>query len=164
MLVSTAAILHDPLDDEPPNSDEGNADFSHSTSFLDTNSRMCPVPPQGVLKRLNISFAAAILRDPETNQMTAERKEGGFLRQTRSHFSRRMTRARPSLLGTRNSPNVSKPLPPLPPLDDEPNRASVTSWLQGIKGRHPTVQGNRKIATTSAPSSKPSVMKRRRSY
>jgi hypothetical protein len=35
----------------------------NNTSLLNKNSRMCPVPPQGVLKGLNTSFAAAILRD-----------------------------------------------------------------------------------------------------
>jgi hypothetical protein len=46
----------------------------NNTFLLDRNSRMCPVP-QGVLKGLNISFAAAILRDPpETNRMHQEKR------------------------------------------------------------------------------------------
>jgi hypothetical protein len=62
------------------------------------------VPQQGVLKGLNTSLAAAILRDPpKTNQTTTERKEGRFRREIGSHLFRRMTRARfASLLGTRN--------------------------------------------------------------
>ena len=102
MLVSTAAILHDPADNEPPDSDKKSA-FLHNTSFLERNSRMCPVPPRGVLKGLKTSFAAAILRDPlETNQMTTERKEGGFLRQIRSLLFHPISKARfASFLGMR---------------------------------------------------------------
>jgi hypothetical protein len=44
-------------------------------------SRMCPVPPQGVMKGLNTSFAAAILRGPpETDRMITNRKKGRFRR------------------------------------------------------------------------------------
>ena len=43
MLVSTAAILHDPADNEPPISDERKAAFLHDTSYLNRNSCMCPV-------------------------------------------------------------------------------------------------------------------------
>ena len=70
MLVSTAAILHDPADNEHPDSDESRAVFLHDNR----NSRMCPVPPQGVLKGLNASFAAGPL---ETSQMTTEKKKIG---------------------------------------------------------------------------------------
>src|SRR6266849_2739694 len=103
MLISTAAILHDPADNEPPDSDKRKAAFLHNTSFLNRNSRMCPVPSQAVLKGLNISSAAAISRDPqETNQMTTERKEGGFLRQIRSLLFRPISKARfASFLGMR---------------------------------------------------------------
>jgi hypothetical protein len=77
------------------------------------NSRMCPVPPQGVLKWLNTSFAAPILCDPpETNQMTTERKEGRFRREIGSNLFRRMGRARfASLLGIRNPPTFPTPIP-----------------------------------------------------
>jgi hypothetical protein len=76
----------------------------NNTSLLNRNSRMCPVPPQGVLKGLNTSFAAAILRDPpKANQM---RKEGRFGRGKGSNLFRRMTRARiASVLGIRNPPH-----------------------------------------------------------
>jgi hypothetical protein len=53
--------------------------LENNTSWLNMNSRMCPVPPQRVLKGLNTSFAGAILR-PETNQMTTERKKRRFRR------------------------------------------------------------------------------------
>jgi hypothetical protein len=67
----------------------------NNTSSFNMNSRMCPVPPQGVMKELNTSFAAVILSDPpKTNQM---RKEGGFGREKASNLFRRMTRARFSL-------------------------------------------------------------------
>ena len=94
--------------------DEEDSLRESNTTLLNRNSRMCPVPPQGVLKGLNTSFAAAILRvTPETNQMTTKRKEGGLRREVGSQLFRRMTRARfASLLGTRNPP----PLPALPGL------------------------------------------------
>ena len=71
--------------------------------------------PQGVLKGLNTSFPAAILRDPpETNQMTTKRKEGRFRWKIGSHLFRRMTKAGFSLLGT---PILSSraPVPPSSP-------------------------------------------------
>jgi hypothetical protein len=61
----------------------------NNTSLVNMNSRMCPVPPQGVLKGLNTSFAAGILRGPpKTNQM---RREGRFGREKSSTLFRRMT-------------------------------------------------------------------------
>ena len=92
--------------------DEEDSLRENNPSLLNRNSRMCPVPPQGVLKGLNTSSAAAILRDtPETNQMTTERKEGRFRREVGSQLFRRMTRARfASLLGIRNPP--PRPAPP----------------------------------------------------
>jgi hypothetical protein len=85
-----------------------------NTSLFNRNSRMCPVPPRGVLKGLNTSFAAVILRDPPgTDQMTAERKEGRFRREVGSKLFRRMTMARfASLLGIRNpTPRLALPSP-----------------------------------------------------
>ena len=65
----------------------------NDTSLLNRSACMCFVPIQGVLKGLNTSFAAAILRDRrETNQMTTERREGRFRRTSGSHLFRRMTR------------------------------------------------------------------------
>ena len=94
MLFSIAAILRDPADNEPPVSDENNAAFLHNTSSLNRKSRMCPVPPYGVLEGLNSSFAAAILRDPpEANPMTTGGKEGEFLPQIRPDLFRPMIRA-----------------------------------------------------------------------
>jgi hypothetical protein len=89
-----------------PTVDAENSLRENATSLLNRNSRMCPVPPQGVLKGLNTGFAVAILRDPpETNQMTTERKEGKFRREIGSDLLRRMTKARfASLLGVRNPP------------------------------------------------------------
>jgi hypothetical protein len=114
MLVSTAAILqciHD-ADNEAPDPDERRAPFLHSASLLNRDGRMCPVIPQGVRKGLNISFTAAVLRDPpETNRMSTEKKEGGFLQKIRSHLFRPMTRAKiASFLGIKNSPTVA-PVP-----------------------------------------------------
>jgi hypothetical protein len=60
-------------------------------SLLNKNSRMCPVPLQGVLKVLNTSFAVAILRDPP--EMTTKRKEGRSRWKLGSHLFRQMTRA-----------------------------------------------------------------------
>jgi hypothetical protein len=83
-----------------------------NNTLLDKNSRMCLVPPQGVLKGLNTSFAAAILRDPpETNQMSTERQKGRSRREVGSQLVGQMTSAGfASLLGTRNPP----PEPALP--------------------------------------------------
>ena len=64
------------------------------TSLPNMTSRMCPVPPQGVLKGLNTSFAGANLRDPlATNQMTTGRKRGKFRWEIGSDLFRRMTKA-----------------------------------------------------------------------
>ena len=74
----------------------------------------------GVLKGLNTSFAAAILRDPpRTNQMTSKRKEGRFRREMGMHLFRRMTRLRfPSLDnllgGTATVPSEPPPRPSAP--------------------------------------------------
>ena len=78
----------------------------NNTSLLIRNNCMFPVPPQGVLKGLNTSFAAAILRGPtKTNQMTTEGTEGRFRREVGSQSSGRMTRAKfASLLGIGNPP------------------------------------------------------------
>jgi hypothetical protein len=108
---------------------------------------VCPVPPQGVLKGLNASFAAD---PPETSQMTTEKKKGGFIRQIRSHLFRPMTRASSgfaSLLGIRNPLTVPTPIPssnvsyPTPP---------VASSSQGRSGKHvqATAQHDHKITST----------------
>ena len=89
--------------------------YENDTSLLNwnSNSRMFSVQPQGVLKGLNTSFAATILRDPpETKQMTTERKQGRFRREIGSNLFRRMTRARfTSSLEIRNLPTLSTPIP-----------------------------------------------------
>ena len=148
MLVSIAAILHDPAGNEPPDSDERRAVFLHNNG----NGRMCPVPPQGVLKGLNTSFAA----DPsETSQMTTEKKKCGFLRQIRSHLFCPSTMASfASLLGIRNRPTVPTPIP----SSNGPYPASpVASSSQVSSGRHAqaTVQHDHDITSTS--SHKPSA-------
>jgi hypothetical protein len=85
----------------------------NNTSLPNKNSRMCTVQPQGVLKGLNTSFAAAISRDsPEADQMTTERKGGRFRREIGSNLLRRMTRARfASSLDTRSPPTLPTPIP-----------------------------------------------------
>ena len=72
----------------------------NNTSLLNKNSRMCPVPPQGVLKGLNTCSAAAITRHPpETNQRTTGRQGGRFRWVILgSHLFRRLTSSRFSSL------------------------------------------------------------------
>ena len=116
-----------------------------NTSLLNKNRGMCPVPPQGVLKGPNTSFAAAISCDPpETVQMTTQRKEGGFRRKIGSHLFRRIIRAR---FGS--SPDIKNPptLPtPIPSSNGPYPASSVASSSQGSSGKHaqarPTVQRN----------------------
>ena len=93
--------------------DAEDSSCENDTSLLNWNSRMFPVRPQGVLKRLNTSFAATILRaPPETKQMTTERKQGGFRREIGSNLFRRMNRARfTSSLEIRDPPTLSTPMP-----------------------------------------------------
>ena len=76
-------------------------------------NRRCPVPPQGVLKGLNTSFADTILRDPpEADQMTTERKKGRFRRVLGSHLFRRTTWAKfASSLDIRKPPTLPTPIP-----------------------------------------------------
>ena len=93
---------------------------------------------------------AAILRDrPEINQ-TTERKEGGFLRQIRSHLFRPLTRAGlASVLGIRNPPTVPAPIPsssgPYPALSVAYGRDDVQDvgcGIQPFEGRAQDVRGD----------------------
>ena len=121
MFVSTAAILHDPADNEPPDSDNKSG-LSQNTSLIERNSCMCPVPPRGVLKGPN----AVVSRDPsETNQATSERKEGGFLRQMGSYLPDAATWAGiGSFLGIKKLT-----------LDDAPNKTKDVETKRRTKRR-----------------------------
>jgi len=125
------------------------------------------VQPQGVLKELNTSFAAAILRDsPETNQMTTKRKEGRFGWKKGSDLFRRMSRAGfASLLGIINPPAlVPSSSPPRPVLTLTPETvlsthpgsestpsSRVLSSSKSINGlsAHDTAQHANEMATLS---------------
>ena len=113
--------------------------------------RMSPVQPQGVLKGLNTSFAAAMLHGPrETSRMTTERKEGRFQREIGSHLFRPMTRAKlSSLLGIRN-PLI---LPTRMLSSNGPYLASSVASSQGSRGKfaQATVQHSHEITWTSFP-------------
>ena len=99
-------------------------DIRHeNTSLLIKNSGTCPVPPQGVLKRLITSFPAAILRDPpEADHKTTERREGRYRHEIDSHLTQ--------------IPSSNGPYP-----------ASSVASSQGSSGKHAqaTVQHNRLV-------------------
>jgi hypothetical protein len=107
---------------------------------------MCPVPPQGVLKGLNTSLAAAILCDPpETNQVTTDRKEGRFRWKIGSHLFRRLTGTRfASLLGIRNPPSLPTPIPlpnpPTPPTSTLLSSYTASSLNSSRMPAHDTAQ------------------------
>jgi hypothetical protein len=112
------------------------------TSLLNKNRCMCPVPPQRVLKGLNTSFAAAILRDPPETKQT-ERKEGRF------RCFHRLT----SFLGIRNPPTLPTPIPsPCPPAHPTSTPSSyVATSSKTISGlpAHDTAQRDYEMTTLS---------------
>jgi hypothetical protein len=130
-----------------------------NNTLLNRNSRMCPVPPQGVLNGLNTSFAAAILHDaPETNRMATEKNVGRFGQGIGSHLFRPRARTRfASLIGIRNQPTLQTPIP-------SPNgpylEAYVASSSQGSSGNHAqaTVQQDHLVCDITSPS--PSMSRR----
>jgi hypothetical protein len=78
---------------------------------------MCPVPLQGVVKGLNTSFAAAILRDPsETDRIITKRKKGRFRRVLEkvdpTHFKTLDRRPTVLLQATRKQTEPKKNLSP----------------------------------------------------
>ena len=109
------------------------------------------VPPQGVVKGLNASFAAINLRDPpDTNEMTTEREVGSFRREIGSNLFRSMARARfEPFLGITNPPTLQTPIPSsnreitslsplMPPLSSTPAKERPEG-LRDVPGADPLV-------------------------